>query len=822
MSLNLRDALRIFLPLLLLFGTASAQNGRVLWEIGRHLGQTGAELLRTIEYYSRALEDEPGNGAYHASRADAYFDRGEYLRAIEDYEEAIAYYRDRSGHRLTKLHYQLGLCHYILGEYHQAESQFSRAIAERPDVADAYYFRGKLYAMVFEDDEMARKDFRIVMSKSSYPAVQSAFARYFMGHPDEGRREIQVMMARVPRYDRRNYAILRYNAAGYYALTNDDAAAIRHLREALENGYSEYAWLERDINFRSLADNSDFRRLLREYDLTYRGDGRRGPIAYEPSESRPRGGQTDGPVQPVNLYTSTLAFSDANGNQRLDAGEEAQITFTLHNDGPGEARNLELSISDANAVPGLRFDPLIEVGSLAVGEQREITVPLRGDRWLEEAMADFTIEIRESFGFDAAPLHIAIATGAFAPPDLVVADHVFASQKGGPMALGVPITLRLAVQNRGKGVAEGVTVRMELPENVYPGGASEFDLGQMAPGADQVIDYEFFTNRRYGSDRVPIVVNVIEQSGQYSYRETFEIAINEQLEMNDRVVISPTPSVVATDPRDIRLLSDVDRNLPRAARANPNAVAVVIGNRDYENPDVPTVDHALQDAASMRKYLIESFGFDENNIIFLANATQADFNGTFGTKEDHRARLFNLVRENESDLFIFYSGHGAPDLATEDAYFLPSDCDPSLVRFNGYAINTLYDNLSKIPYRSLTVVIDACFSGQSDRGTLTPQASIVRIRSNNSVLKDPKAMVFTAATGAQVASWYPAQSHGLFTYYFLKGLQGDANANRDRELTLGEMRSYLNEEVPYMARRLRNRDQTPEVYGQDVKVLLEY
>jgi len=150
------------------------------------------------------------------------------------------------------------------------------------------------------------------------------------------------------------------------------------------------------------------------------------------------------------------------------------------------------------------------------------------------------------------------------------------------------------------------------------------------------------------------------------------------------------------------------------------------------------------------------------------------------------------------------------------------DCDPSLVRFNGYAINTLYDNLSKIPYRSLTVVIDACFSGQSDRGTLTPQASIVRIRSNNSVLKDPKAMVFTAATGAQVASWYPEQSHGLFTYYFLKGLQGEANANRDRELTLGELRAYLDQEVPYMARRLRNRDQNPEVYGQDEKVVLGY
>ena len=224
----------------------------------------------------------------------------------------------------------------------------------------------------------------------------------------------------------------------------------------------------------------------------------------------------------------------------------------------------------------------------------------------------------------------------------------------------------------------------------------------------------------------------------------------------------------------------------------------------------------------MRKYLVESFGFDDNNIIFLPNATQADFNGTFGTKEDHRARLFNLVKPGETDLFVFYSGHGAPDVQREQAYFVPVDCDPSLVRFNGYAIETFYQNLGKLPYRSLNVVIDACFSGMSDRGTLLPNASLVRIKTSNPLFNDPKAVVLTSATGGQIASWYPEQSHGLFTYYYLKALQGAANTDRDRNLTLGELRAYLQQQVPYSARRLNNREQTPEIYGQDDKVILEY
>ena len=194
----------------------------------------------------------------------------------------------------------------------------------------------------------------------------------------------------------------------------------------------------------------------------------------------------------------------------------------------------------------------------------------------------------------------------------------------------------------------------------------------------------------------------------------------------------------------------------------------------------------------------------------------------FGTKEDHRARLYNLVKPDQSDVFIFYSGHGAPDLESKEAYFVPVDCDPSLVKFNGYAINTFYDNLAKIPYRSLNVVIDACFSGTSDRGTLLPQSSLVRVKASGSVLNDPNAMIFTSASGTEIASWYPEKSHSLFTYYFLKGLQGAANKDRDGSLSLGEMSDYLIENVPYEARRMKNRVQTPQVYGRNERDLLRY
>ncbi|MDW7694634.1 DUF6175 family protein [Flammeovirgaceae bacterium SG7u.111] len=274
-------------------------------------------------------------------------------------------------------------------------------------------------------------------------------------------------------------------------------------------------------------------------------------------------------------------------------------------------------------------------------------------------------------------------------------------------------------------------------------------------------------------------------------------------------------------PAEIKLESDVDVNIPSLNRVNKDAVAVIIGNRTYDS-EIPSVDFALNDARTMKKYLIQTFGFREGNIIVEEDATQGNFQAIFGKEGDHKAKLYNYVKPGKSDVFVFYSGHGAPDPETKDGYFVPVDCDPSLVKFNGYSLNTFYQNLGQIEYKTLNVVIDACFSGSSDQGMLLKDISPVFIKSENTVLNDENAAVFTSCAPDQVSSWYRDKSHGLFTYFFLKGLQGDADNNSDRQLTVDELRTYLQDNVTYMARRLNNREQDPQITGESDKVILAY
>lgn len=271
-----------------------------------------------------------------------------------------------------------------------------------------------------------------------------------------------------------------------------------------------------------------------------------------------------------------------------------------------------------------------------------------------------------------------------------------------------------------------------------------------------------------------------------------------------------------------KITSDVDLSIPAGRPAGKYDVAVVIGNADYSATGTPDVDYALQDARSMRQYLIKSFGYDPANIIYLENASLAKMSEVFGTASDPRGKLYKWVKPGQSRIFVYYAGHGAPDQQSGDGYFVPVDANPQYITASGYKLSTFYDNLAQIPALRKTVVIDACFSGSSAKGQLLKGVSGITAR----LKSEPRAgqaadLLLTSADMNQVASWYPEKGHSLFTYFFLKGLQGDADANRDGHITLGEMKGYLDDEVPYMARRLTGNEQTPVIMGRESDALLE-
>lgn len=265
------------------------------------------------------------------------------------------------------------------------------------------------------------------------------------------------------------------------------------------------------------------------------------------------------------------------------------------------------------------------------------------------------------------------------------------------------------------------------------------------------------------------------------------------------------------------------RAQPAAGPENRDGVAVIIGNKTYKNQQVPAVEYAHRDAEAMKRFVIDVLGYREGNIIDLRDATQAEMISAFGTAQSFEGKAYQFVRPKRSDLFVYYSGHGVPGLKSQQAYLLPSDADPGTAELNGYPIEQLKLNLAKIDARSVTLILDACFSGFSPKGKLVDNASPVFVKVD---LHGAESMtLLTASSGDQVASWDPQAQHGLFTEHLLRAFYGEgpaAQALKDGRLTLGALKAYLDDEMTYAARRNFNRKQDATVFGRMDDVLVAW
>jgi len=260
--------------------------------------------------------------------------------------------------------------------------------------------------------------------------------------------------------------------------------------------------------------------------------------------------------------------------------------------------------------------------------------------------------------------------------------------------------------------------------------------------------------------------------------------------------------------------------IPKLGIVNHDAVAIVIGNKNYKKigKGVPDVKYAHNDADVITTFLIRSLGFREGNIITLKDALFSELVAHFGNTINAKGKVYNLVREGKSDLFIFYSGHGAPSLDSGQGFLLPVDADPEAIGFTGYALDTFYRNIEKIPARTTTVMIDACFSGDSSAGSIIQDASSIALKLTDVAPPQKTMTLLTAAGLSEIASWDHDTKTGLFTRHFIEGIGGKADKNSygngDGAVSLKELSKYLDGEVAYSARALYQRSQHPQVRGE--------
>jgi len=135
-----------------------------------------------------------------------------------------------------------------------------------------------------------------------------------------------------------------------------------------------------------------------------------------------------------------------------------------------------------------------------------------------------------------------------------------------------------------------------------------------------------------------------------------------------------------------------------------------------------------------------------------------------------------------------------------------------------YPVEMLYKDLDRLPAKEIYVFMDSCFSGKSGR-VEKEELLVAGVRPGVLKVKDPlllskKLVVLAAAKSNQLSNYYKQEGQGLFTYYLLKGMTGEADSkNKDKKITLSELSKYVEEEVSSASRRLFgiSRQQNPVV-----------
>ena len=244
-----------------------------------------------------------------------------------------------------------------------------------------------------------------------------------------------------------------------------------------------------------------------------------------------------------------------------------------------------------------------------------------------------------------------------------------------------------------------------------------------------------------------------------------------------------------------------------------DAVAIIIGIQDYKR--LPKAEFAGDDARSFYDYAVRALGVKPQNIKMLidAEADQAEIYRAFKTW------LPAFVKKDKTDVYVFYSGHGLPSTDGKSLYFLPQGVDKEFLAETGVDQNKIIAALNDSKPRSVTIFIDSCYSGSTRTGeTLLASARPIALKAEEYTFPS-NFTVISASSFDQISSSSPELKHGIFSFYLMKGLEGEASEKKDGKITVRELQNYLSEMVPRKAMRM-NRKQQPQLIGDPDRVLV--
>jgi len=245
------------------------------------------------------------------------------------------------------------------------------------------------------------------------------------------------------------------------------------------------------------------------------------------------------------------------------------------------------------------------------------------------------------------------------------------------------------------------------------------------------------------------------------------------------------------------------------ASAYNNTYAVIVGVNDYMYEEFANdLPYSKKEARAFYDFLVSRKGgsVPASNICLLTDSEATKANIIYQAK-----RLFSKAKKNDRVIF-FFTGHGG-----EGCYAVHDS--------NGFFETCLtYDDMKSIfkyaKSNTKLMFVNACHSGgiKGDARKKDPKGKNTNLNS----MGNTNIVVMTASKSDEY-SWYSSDIEmGVFPYYLIKGLGGEANRDGNGYITIQELYYYVYHNVIDKTNSLSfATQQTPQLFGKfDLRLIV--
>ena len=205
---------------------------------------------------------------------------------------------------------------------------------------------------------------------------------------------------------------------------------------------------------------------------------------------------------------------------------------------------------------------------------------------------------------------------------------------------------------------------------------------------------------------------------------------------------------------------------------------LLIGVNQYQDrKNLPSLQYSALDCQGLGEALTEATAsFSAKEVII-----HHDFIRQRPCIANVRRSIFQIINavQAEDTILFYFSGHGILEASSQQVVLCLADTNTDKLLTTGLPLNTLLKQLSNCAASQQLVWLDACHSGgMTLRGTSkislpNPSTRLVEVLRHKAA--ESKGFYALLSCDQSQQSWeFPELGHGVFTYYLMRGLRGEA------------------------------------------------